>query len=316
MTVTQINACAMLLLSSVLLSTAAPTHASTPEAWAELSRNVDRACRQAATENGLRAVQEVRIDPYGDETKAYALLRRESEEKGEELLICIYTKADGAVTISGPLLSASDFSENASSEEPEQSLIPQTDLVFSDENFPMTADDRIELATLPIRVLGTLSALQAEGWRPDSLAGTIAQNLAAEQTTLNTIRPGRYQCNVFRYGFLDNARQFMGTHRCRVERDRLGNLVVLKLTGRALNATLLEIQGGGIAFGGRTAPSGSLADPYDPEFPADRLNDNFGNVVGRVLTEGRRIYLIDIDQRGMTEPDPTFFQVIELAPDR
>ncbi|MCP1198640.1 hypothetical protein [Notoacmeibacter sp. MSK16QG-6] len=302
----------LLLLAGLSTGLSGPAHASSEEAWEELTRDVDRACRAIADEQALN-IDALRIDPFGDQDNAYALLQTSEDNADDEVRICRYDKASGTVTLSSPLMPSQN---DAKANDAATSIEPggETDLVFADGPFPMTSADRRELSALPARISGTIEALRADGWPADTLAEMVLQKLASGQTRLSAVRPGRYQCNVFWYGFLENSRQFLGTHRCRVERDRLGNLVILKLTGQGLNATLLEIESGGIAFAGRNAPSGSLAEPYDPERPTDRLNNNFGNVVGRVLTDGRRIYLVDINQRGMTEEDASYFQVIELVP--
>ncbi|OXT01698.1 hypothetical protein B7H23_01685 [Notoacmeibacter marinus] len=279
-----------------------------------LALRIEAACLEAA-----QPIEDatVALDATGDATRAYAMIEGVRENGVRQTRICLYDKASDTVVLSAPLKAAATGPARpatADAEADTASPDPTEDLVFSGEPFPLTAEDRAELLALPNRVRATLADLQAGGWTPGGLAETVLSGLRGGSTRLSAVRPGRYECNVVWYGFLENTRQYIGTHRCRVERDRLGDLVILKLTGQNLNATLLEFNDGDVAFAGRSAPSGSLAQPYDPDRPVDRFNPNFGNVVGRVVTDGRRIYLIDINQRGMTEPDPTYFQVIELVP--
>lgn len=276
-----------------------------------LATRVETACLDAAQPLGDAKVA---LDIDGNPARAFATVAGVRENGVRQTRICLYDKASGEVVLSAPLKAAvpqAGRPEAAAGDAPPE---PANELVFSGEPFPLTAEDRAELLALPDRVRATVAALQERGWRPGSLAETVLTGLKGGSTRLSAVRPGRYECNVVWYGFLENTRQYIGTHRCRVERDRLGDLVILKLTGQNLNATLLEFNDGDVAFAGRNAPAGSLAQPYDPDRPVDQFNPNFGNVVGRVLTDGRRIYLIDINQRGMTELDATYFQVIELTP--
>jgi hypothetical protein len=114
-----------------------------------------------------------------------------------------------------------------------------------------------------------------------------------------------------RYGFLDRASERVGTHQCRVTLKN-ARITVEKLTGDGLSANLQPYAGGAQAFIGRTFLPEHPELTYDPNSPANAANDNYGNKVGLALTNEGRLYLIDINERGFTEPDLTFFEVLEV----
>ena len=111
----------------------------------------------------------------------------------------------------------------------------------------------------------------------------------------------------------DGARR-VGTHRCTVSKGADGALVIEKTTGDRLHAETVAWEDGMTAFAGRTWIDGQSEHRYDPAHPGNAANDNYGNKVGLVLRSGERLFLISIDERGMTEPDPTYFEILELVP--
>ena len=41
-------------------------------------------------------------------------------------------------------------------------------------------------------------------------------------------------------------------------------------------------------------------------------NDNFGNKVGMAYAYGARLFILSINERGFTEPDDAFFEVLAV----
>jgi hypothetical protein len=126
--------------------------------------------------------------------------------------------------------------------------------------------------------------------------------------------PGPYRCTVWWYGFLRDGARKVGTHQCTVSAGGKGGLVIEKTTGDLFHAETVSWENGMTAFAGRTWLPGHAETRYDPAHPENRENGNYGNKVGLVLRSGERLFLVSIDERGMTEPDPTYFEILELVP--
>ena len=173
--------------------------------------------------------------------------------------------------------------------------------------------DAKELANLPAQVTETLAVIADAGPPADGQADAVAARLREGpfDGAFDKVRTGTRTCTVYWYGFLDIASQRVGTHQCRLTRKD-GRLVVEKRTGDGLHAEIAAYAGPVRAFLGRSFLPGHTEQRYDAGNPANAANDNYGNKVGLALADRGRLYLIDIGERGFTEPDRTFFEVIAI----
>ena len=102
-------------------------------------------------------------------------------------------------------------------------------------------------------------------------------------------------------------------HQCRIARSGAG-LTLEKLTGDGFNATISPCKDAARVVVGRTFLRDQKERGYDAAQPANRGNDNFGNKVGMAYADGGRLLVLSINERGFTEPDDTFFEVLLLEP--
>lgn len=173
------------------------------------------------------------------------------------------------------------------------------------------ADQRL-LEALPQRVQRTADQINRD---PGLAWNEAARPILPRALTIapggdfSRVRTGERPCTVFWFGFLDNAGERVGRHRCRVTRER-GTLTVEKITGDRLAAWVVPIDAGAGLFVGRTYLPGQPERRYDPDRPANASNSNFGNKSGLVFADGRSLFVIDGDMRGFTDPDDTFFEVL------
>ena len=175
----------------------------------------------------------------------------------------------------------------------------------------LTPTDIAEFETLPAQVRATLAALESGSAPGNEAADAIAAKLAggAFDGAFDRVRPGTRACTVYWYGFLDNRSERVGRHRCRVT-VKNGAIGIAKITGDGFNADLLPYIAGAEAVVGRTFLPGQRLKTYDKAVPANAENDNFGNKVGLAFVDKGHLYLISINERGFTEADDTFFEVL------
>lgn len=173
--------------------------------------------------------------------------------------------------------------------------------------------DASELANVPSQVTETLAVIADGGMPANAKADAVAALLRKGpfDGAFGKVKTGKRACAVYWYGFLDNASERLGSHQCRVSR-KAGKLVVEKLTGDGLYAEITPYAGSVHAFVGRTFLPGQTERRYDGDNPANSSNENFGNKVGLALADRGRLYLVNINERGFTEPDHAFFEVIAI----
>ncbi|MFZ2099191.1 MAG: hypothetical protein WAU86_01340 [Oricola sp.] len=277
----------VLLALSLLSMSGSPAVGSSDGAWSAFRTTVQDACTAAAADR--MKVGAMRIDPFGTETYGVAVLT--DSGTGEEH-VCVYDKARGAAEVGGPLQAVTDPSQ------------------------PFAAQDLAQLADLRARVLATLADMTAKGLAANGQADTVQAMLdgKVKSDDLGSTAPGPYRCTVYWYGFLDEGASRVGAHRCTVAAGDKGGLVIDKTTGDRFHAVTVPWENGLTAFAGRTFLPNHDETRYDPDNPANRANDNYGNKVGLVLRSGERLFLVSIDERGMSPPDPTFFEITELVP--
>jgi len=256
------------------------------DAWEAFRTTVQDACTAAA---GGMKVGSLRIDPFGTETYGVAVLT--DAESGEEH-VCVYDKARGAAEVGGPLQAVVDAAH------------------------PFAAGDLEQLADLREQVRATLGDLEKQGLAANGQAATVAAMIDGKVASdaVAAAEPGPYRCIVWWYGFLDEGARKVGTHQCTVSPGKDSRLVIEKTTGDRFHAETVPWENGRTAFAGRTWLPDQAETRYDPARPANAENDNYGNKVGLVLRSGERLFLVSIDERGMSPPDPTYFEILELVP--
>ena len=171
--------------------------------------------------------------------------------------------------------------------------------------------DAKELRALPAQVARTLA--NSAGSAADAKADEIARIVGAGSFDNDFVRinPGRHNCVVYWYGFLDNASERVGSHQCRIARKG-PDLTVEKLTGDEFIATISPCKGSGHMVVGRTFLREQKERGYDAVHPANKGNENFGNKVGMAYADGGRLFVLSINERGFTEPDDAFFEVLAV----
>ena len=160
--------------------------------------------------------------------------------------------------------------------------------------------DLAEIEKLPAQVSDTILSLEGQPSLPaNPMAKAFMAKLAGGtfDGNFDSVKTGRRICTVYWYGFMENGSEVVGTHQCRIGRQG-GNLTIEKLTGTRMSGTLYPYTTAARVFVGRTI--------YE-----DR-KDSFDNKVGMALTDKERLYLINIDEKGMEPPDSTFFEVIAI----
>ena len=178
----------------------------------------------------------------------------------------------------------------------------------------LSAADADEMRALPEQVVATLDATMDRATLPsDPAANALAKKLqdGAFDLGFAKIKTGKRPCTVYWYGFLDNASERVGRHQCRVTRTA-DTLTIEKTTGDGLKALVHPYGQKTKAFIGRTYLPEQKRRAYDKANPANSGNENYGNKVGIVLADKGRLYLLSTNERGFTEPDPTFFEIIAI----
>jgi hypothetical protein len=264
-----------------------PAVASSEGEWEEFRQKVTTACSVLAAEQ--MTVDTIRVDPFGTESYGIAIITGRSA--GPEERVCVYHKAADVAELSGAIPQAADVT---------------IDVVSSDSQ---------ELAALPGQVRRTLDEIAARGLPSNGQADTVAAILdgSVKSDDVAATPPGSYRCTVYWYGFLDEGVRKVGTHACTVGIADRG-LTIEKTTGERLSARTVAMESGTTAYYGRSFLPGHQQTEYDPENPANRENANFGNKVGIVLRSGERLFLVSIDERGMSPSDRSFFEIMELVP--
>lgn len=260
---------------------------SSDAAWQEFRDQLRNSC--VAIASTQMQVGSIRVDPFG--TTDYGIAVVTDAETGAEH-VCVLDKASGRAQLGGALEMVADPDE------------------------PFSPRDATELAGLRAQVRATLADLSAKGLSANGQAATVAAILDGKVTPDDVagFPAGPYRCTVFWYGFLDEGARRVGAHQCSVSRKEGGGLVVEKTTGDRFHGETAPFEDRLTAFAGRTWLEGHAERRYDPAHPANAENENFGNKVGIVLRSGERLFLVSIDERGMTEPDPTYFEILELVP--
>lgn len=263
-------------------------HASSPAAWDEFRQKVETSCRDAA--EGRMDVGAIRIDPFGTQSYGVAILTEAGSGGGER--VCVVDKQTGAAELSEPVEAT----------EPQASDLAQS--------------DRRQIEAISGQVTATLQDLRGKGLEVNEQAQSVAALLDGGPQAIDAsqVKAGPYACTVWWYGFLEEGSDRVGTHKCAVETSGDGALRIRKFTGERINATTSALDGRTI-YAGRKFLSGHRQTEYDIDQPVNTENENFGNKVGIVLRDGERLFLVSIEERGMSPPDDTFFEIIELVPE-
>ena len=177
----------------------------------------------------------------------------------------------------------------------------------------LTPADASELTALPGQVAHTLSLSERAMLPLDNQAELVLRRIAQGKNDGNfdRVRPGKHLCTVYWFGFLENGSEKVGTHSCRIVRKN-GVITVGKSTGDGFSATLLPYDGSLRAVVGRTFLPEQKERTYDRDKPANSGNENYGNKVGLAIADNGRLYLISINERGFTDPDTSFFEVLAI----
>lgn len=267
--------------TAALFAISPGAQAASEESWEEFRETVASACTVIA--NDVMDVETIRVDPFGSKSYGIAIVSGGGEER-----VCVYHKAADVAEIGEPIPAEG------------------TAMVEPDESEPAS-----DLAT---QVAATLADLAAKGLETGERAVRVAALIAEEKPgDVASFPPGSYDCTVYWYGFLGEGTREVGTHQCKVVSTSDGGRRVEKTTGERLNAVFLPTDSGNVDYVGRTFLPGHEITEFDPDRPANPENDNFGNKTGVVLRDGMTLYLVSIDERGFTEPDPTFFEVLEIS---
>ena len=260
---------------------------SSTEAWKQFRAEVESACVAMAAPR--MKVAGIRVDPTGTASFGVALL---TDAATGAQHICVYDKQTGNTELGGALETVTDPVE------------------------PFSPQDATQLSNLPAQVKATLADLKKKGRSVNGQADTVEALLdgRVKSDDVGSYPTGPYRCDVFWYGFLEEGARRVGSHTCSVTRAPGGGLVIDKTSGEHLHAETVPLKNGQTGFAGPTWIDGHSERQYDPTQPANADNDNFGNKVGRVVRSGERLFLVSIDERGMTEPDLTYFEILELIP--
>ncbi len=161
----------------------------------------------------------------------------------------------------------------------------------------------------------TLQAADVAARLGDAEAGGEVAEPGAEGTLAAPIdlSPGERACTLRWFGFLDEAADTVGTHRCEIARAGDGTITVEKLTGERFLVRLAPLNDRIVAFEGRSFLPDQTERDYDVRSPVNAGNANFGNVFGLATLSGGQVFLVGGPELGMTEPDDTFFSVLTIA---
>lgn len=284
--ISRLRVVSMLLPALVALCAPPALAAADQPAPNDIRQTIENACMAAAAPR--MNVADIRVDPFG--THSYGVAVITDGDTGAEY-VCVYEKASGRTEIGSALAPKPDPSQ------------------------PFSPQDLKQLTAISDQVRATLNDMAARGFSIDGNAATVEALLEGKvkSDAVATAPVGDYRCTLYWYGFLDKGEDRVGTHQCTVSREQGGGLVIDKTTGDRLHAETAPWNGR-TAYAGRSFLPDHAETRYDPAHPDNAQNDNYGNVVGLVFRSGERLFLVSTGERGMTEPDPTFFSVLELVP--
>ncbi|HZP21774.1 MAG TPA: hypothetical protein VFB16_16410 [Bauldia sp.] len=177
----------------------------------------------------------------------------------------------------------------------------------------LTAEDADELGRLVPQVAHGLTIGERAMLPLDNDAEMVLRRsvLVATDGRFDKVKTGIRTCTVYWYGFLDHGSEKVGTHLCKVSRKG-GVLGVEKTTGDGMLVSLYPYAAPVDAYVGRTFTSDQIERKYDKDHPANDENDNYGNKVGLALADKGRLYLVSINERGFSDPDLNFFEIIAI----
>jgi len=298
---------------ALLVAGVAQARAATEAEWQAFRADVEAKCLAAA--DGLFETATATVDPFGSQTYGMALIRGTARGADVAIMaICVYDKATQTAEIGGEL---PDIGGGAGTGDPVPAALAWATALAPCNTecaaalAPLVPADADSLRTLPIRVATTLAAIEGTALPMDTAARTALEDLLPlGDGDLATVATGERACTVYWYGFLDNAGQTVGQHRCRVTRNAAGLLTVEKLSGDMRYLEITPVSAGMGVAAGRTFLEGHAMRRYDPVTPDNAENDNFGNFVGLAFADGARLFIVDGDLRGMSPPDDTYFAVL------
>lgn len=282
--------------------------AATPEAWAGMRGEVEAACLTAA--EPLIENPRARVDPFGSGSFGLALIEGKARDgQGEIAAICVFDKRARTVEIGGELPAAGQGAGVSGPVGWTALFEPCGEgcrALFKE----LAPADEENLRELPARVARTIEAVaaaDASAWPPRAQRVlSLVRDL--DPTAAIALDPGERACTVLWYGFLDEGGEVVGNHRCRIE-ETDGELRLVKLTGEGRSVRLVAF-GTGTAAVGRTYLAEQRERRYDPAWPNNRGNENFGNFVGLAFAAERGgLAIVSADMHGH-QPDPTFFEVL------
>ncbi|MCW5714038.1 MAG: hypothetical protein KIT43_05955 [Bauldia sp.] len=299
---------------ALLIAGVVQSRAATEAEWQAFRADVEAKCLAAA--DGLFETATAIVDPFGSQTYGMALIRGRARGADVSIMaICVYDKVTQVAEIGGELPDIGAPPASGDGPMPD-TLAWATPLEpcateCAAALAPLVPADADGLRALPVRVATTLAAIADPALPMDEGArGALATTVALGNGDLAAIATGDRTCTVYWYGFLDNAGQTVGQHRCRVTRGEDGMLTVEKLSGEMMHAQIAPVADGtGVAVG-RTFLEGHAIRRYDPATPDNAENANFGNFVGLAFADGARLVVVDADVRGMSPPDDTYFAVL------
>ncbi|MCC6736168.1 MAG: hypothetical protein IT534_08565 [Bauldia sp.] len=297
---------------ALLVAGVAHSRAATEAEWEAFRADVEAKCLAAA--EGLFETATAIVDPFGSQTYGMALIRGKARGADVDIMaICVYDKATKVAEIGGEL---PDIGGPAAGGAMPGTVAWATALEPCTTECaaaldPLDALDADALRALPVRVTTTLAAIADPALPMDAGArAALDTTVALGGGDLAAVATGDRACTVYWYGFLDNAGQTVGNHRCRISRSEDGRLVVEKLSGDMLYAEITPVGAGAGVAAGRTFLDGHAMRRYDPAMPDNAENPNFGNFVGLAFANGTGLVVVDGDVRGMAPPDDTYFAVL------
>ena len=183
-----------------------------------------------------------------------------------------------------------------------------------------TPADFAELVRLPATIEATWREVKDRaGANEDAAARRLLEQIVKADLSpdpVASVKTGQQTCTLYNFGFLGNAAERVGTHKCMVRMVQIGgniaSLTLEKLSGDGYFADLKPYRVNGMAALARTYLKGHAVTRYNLAVPKARENGNYGNAIGLLVSLGGKTALISANQNGFTEPDATFFSVLLL----
>lgn len=291
--------------TAIALSVPSSALAATEAEWEAFRSEVRASCQLLA--EPMFETMEIIVDPFGSPSYGLALIRGNARGADAQIMaICVYDKATQTAEIGGEL----------------PTFLPAAPVAWAaafaacgpacDALTPLTEEDEATLRGLADRVAATVAEIgmlvDDDAWEPTTreiLERALAAPPGGDFVGLTT---GERSCTVYWYGFMENAGQVIGHHRCRIEETADG-LVITKETGERFRAEIVPAGGGYHIAVGRSYLADHAERNYDAGNPHNAANDNFGNYVAMAFADNGALILIAADLRGFETPDPTFFSV-------